>query len=447
MPSLMMRKFCMPGVGLRLGIAVYLCAFTQFVDCAEPSKSSANPVSISAATLSRVTAWRRDFHQYPELGNREVRTAKIVATHLRKLGLEVRENVAVTGVIAILKGAKPGKRLVLRADMDALPVNERNNLPFASKQVTEYRGEKIGVMHACGHDAHTAILMGVAENLVAQREQLYGEVMFVFQPAEESPPEGEEGGARLIIKQNVLQEFKPDAIVGMHVWAGLHVGEIGYRSGPTMASSDAWSLKITGKQTHGSMPWSGVDPIMTSAQIINSYQTIISRETDISHAPAVLSVGAIKGGIRFNIIPETVELLGTLRTFDANARTEIIQAMNHHAEHIAAVSGARTEFDIQNNATMLVNNPSLSNQLVESLKAEMGQAHVSEMDYVMAAEDFADFSSIAPLFYFFVGSTDKKLDLKTAPRNHSPDFILDEGALEIGLRNLTRIAQDYLKSR
>jgi amidohydrolase len=393
-----------------------------------------------------VLAWRRDIHQHPELGNREVRTSALVAAHLRKLGLEVKTGVATTGVVAVLKGGKPGPRIALRADMDALPVTERNALPFASKVTATFRGETVGVMHACGHDAHVAILMGVAEALVAMKSELPGEVMFVFQPAEEGPPDGEKGGASEMLAQGLFRDFKPEAIFGLHVFSTLNAGTVGYRAGPAMAASDRFNIVIQGRQTHGSRPWGGVDPIVAAADVIGSAQTIVSRRQNISKQPVVVTFGAIKGGIRYNIIPDSVEMIGTIRTFDENMREAVFADLKNVAEHVAAAHGAKAIAqvpDTQGNP-VTVNDPALSARMRPSLARAVGAENVIDVDLNMGAEDFAYYAREVPGFFFFVGATPQGQDPVKAPSNHSPEFFLDEKALDVGLRSMLQTTLDYL---
>ncbi len=395
---------------------------------------------------SSVLAWRRDLHQHPELGNREVRTAQLVADHLRALGLDVRTGIATTGVIAVLKGGKPGPRIAIRADMDALPVTERNGLPFASKATSTFRGETVGVMHACGHDAHTSILMGVAEALTAMKADLPGEVMFVFQPAEEGPPDGEEGGAEEMLAQGIFRDFKPEAVFGLHVFSTLNAGQVGWRSGPAMAASDRFNIVIQGRQTHGSRPWGGVDPIVAAADVIGSAQTIVSRRQNISRLPVVVSFGAIKGGIRYNIIPDSVELIGTIRTFDEDMRSAVFKDLQNVVEHVSAAHGATAIAKIPDTKgnPVTVNDPALTARMLPSLKRAAGDANVVEMGLNMGAEDFSFYAREVPGFFFFVGSTPKGQDPNKAPSNHSPEFFLDESALDVGLRSMLQVTLDYL---
>ncbi len=402
--------------------------------------------SRAGALDAKVVAWRRDFHQHPELGNREVRTAGVVAEHLRKLGLEVETGIAHTGLVALLEGGRPGPRIALRADMDALPVTERVDLPFASKATTEFRGEKVGVMHACGHDAHVAILMGAAEALVAMKDELPGSVLFVFQPAEEGPPEGEEGGAAMMVKEGVIEKYEPDAFLGLHVFSTLSAGKIGIRSGPIMAESDSFKVLVTGRQTHGSRPWGGVDPVVAAAQIVTALQTVVSRETDIARLPAVVSVGAIKGGIRYNIIPDTVEMIGTIRTFETAQRDAIYADVSRIVEHTAKAAGATATVEFKQHTPVTANDPALTARLRPSLEAVVGKENIVDMPLVTGAEDFAEFSNRVPGMYFIVGATAPGLDPETAPSNHSPEFRIDESSLGIGLRAMLRTTLDYLEA-
>jgi amidohydrolase len=390
---------------------------------------------------AKVQAWRRDLHQHPELGNLETRTAGVVAAHLRALGLEVKTGIGITGVVGLLRGAKPGPRIALRADMDALPVTEAVDLPFASTVKSTYRGEPVGVMHACGHDAHVAILMGVAEALAGMRASLSGEVMFIFQPAEEGPPEvGQVVGARLMLDEGVFDSFEPSAVLGLHVWSALHVGDVGVRSGSILASADEWTLTVRGRQTHGSRPWAGVDPIVVSAQILLGAQNIVARQIDITASPVVLTVGMIKGGVRYNIIPEQAQMIGTLRSFDPPVREDVIARLRSTAEHFAAASGATAELVVANNAPATLNDPALYRRLLPALETAVGNEHVIEVPRYTVAEDFSQFANRVPGFYFFVGATPRDRDLATAPANHSPHFLLDEEALRVGARALLAVA-------
>ncbi|GAB3003156.1 N-acyl-L-amino acid amidohydrolase [Arenimonas maotaiensis] len=414
-----------------------------------PCAASAAPVDVDAWAKpvdAKVLQWRRDFHQFPELGNREFRTSKIVAAHLRSLGLEVTTGVAHTGVTAVLKGGKPGPRIALRADMDALPVTENSGLPFQSKQVSEFRGEKVGVMHACGHDSHTAILMGVAEAMAKHRAELSGDVLFVFQPAEEGPPDGETGGASQMLAEGIFKTFKPEAVFGLHVFSTLNAGQVGYRSGPLMAASDRFNIVIKGRQTHGSRPWGGIDPIVAAAEVVTSAQTVVSRRQNLTKQPIVLSFGAIKGGIRYNIIPDSVELIGTIRSFDNDMRDQAFKDLENVAQHVAAAHGATAISQIPDKVgnPVTVNNPALTAQVLPSLRKAAGADNVVEMTLTTGAEDFAYYANEVPGFFYFVGATPKGQDPNTAPSNHSPQFFLDESALPLGTRTLLQVAVDYL---
>jgi len=429
-------------VRLALGSAVLSAASAVF---AGPS-ATGNDAAVTAA-MPKVVEWRRDFHQHPELGNRETRTAQIVAEQLKALGIEVHTAVAHTGVVGVLRGGRPGPVIALRADMDALPVTERVDVPFKSTVTTEYRGEKVGVMHACGHDGHTAMLMGVAQVLAGRARDLPGTVVFLFQPAEEGAPEGEEGGAPLMLKEGVFRDYKPEVVFGMHLWAGLNAGTIGYRVGSFMAASDTFRIVVKGRQTHGSRPWGGVDPIVASAQILEGIQTIVSRQTDITRWPAVVTVGAIKGGIRFNIIPDSVEMMGTIRTFDARVRDQTIERLRRTAENIAAASGATATVEILPGSNpVVINNPALTRQVLPSLQRAAGAAKVLEIPFVTGAEDFAHFALEVPGVFFFVGSTPPGQDADQAPSNHSPLYFVDESSLEVGVRAMADAAVDYLNA-
>ncbi|MCR6625604.1 M20 family metallopeptidase [Pseudoxanthomonas japonensis] len=426
---------------LTTALAAALPAIAQDATAQRPEVAAAGK-----AMQQQVIDWRRHFHQYPELSNREAETSKRVAEELRKLGLQPRTGIAHHGVTAVIKGGKPGPRIALRADMDALPVTERNNLPFASKATATYRGETVGVMHACGHDAHTGILLGVAKSLVAMKDQLPGEVLLVFQPAEEGAPAGEEGGASLMLAEGVFKDFKPEAVFGLHVFSSIPVGQIGVRQGPLMAASDAFTLKVIGRQTHGSRPWGGIDPIVAMADIIGTTQTIVSRRTDISKLPAVVSFGAIKGGIRYNIIPDDVEVVGTIRTFDEGMRQKIFADLKNVATHVAAAHGAKVEASVPDNDgnPVTVNNPELTARMLPSLQAVVGADNVITPSLQMGAEDFSFYAREVPSMFFFVGSTAKGIDPVAAPSNHSPEFMLDEGSLDVGLRALLQVTLDYL---
>ena len=427
-------------------VASFLCLAGTLPGAAWAAIDDAALDVSAKAAMPQVIAWRRDFHQNPELSNREFRTSKIVAEQLRKMGLEVRTGIAHTGVVGVLKGGKPGPTVALRADMDALPVTEQVDLPFKSVATAEYRGEKVGVMHACGHDGHTAVLLGAAKMLSAMKAELPGTVLFVFQPAEEGAPDGERGGASLMLDEGVFAQPKPDAVLGLHLWSALNTGMVGYREGSLMAGSDRFKLVVKGRQTHGSRPWNGVDPIVTSAQIINALQTIVSRQVDITRYPAVVSVGAIKGGIRNNIIPESVEMVGTFRTFDPAIRTQIIDSIKRTAETVAASQGATVEFELGTDPNpVVVNDPKLTPGVVASLQRAAGSDRVTVMPFVTGSEDYAYYGKTVPSFFYFVGVTPPGQDALTAPSNHSPSFFVDEASLPVALRTLVTATVDYLQ--
>ncbi len=424
-----------------------LTLLLAYVATGTPAMADGNSQLVQAE-LAQITAWRRDLHQHPELSNREERTSKLVADELKKLGYQVRTGIARTGVVAILKGGKPGPKLAIRADMDALPVTEPVDLPFASKATGEYLGKTVGVMHACGHDAHMAMTLGVAQILAKLRADLPGEVMLIFQPAEEGPPAGEEGGAPLMVKEGVFRDFKPDAVFGMHVVSTMAVGTVGVRAGGSMASSDTFRIVVHGRQSHGATPWKGIDPIVTAAEIVTSAQTIVSRQLDINKDPAVVTFGIFNGGQRFNIVPDTAELQGTLRAFDEGMRKQALASLKNIAEHVAAANGATVETQIPLGESNPVNSndPALTARVRASLETAIGKDHVSETPRWMASEDFPHLalSLPAPSVYFFVGATPAGTDPVTAPSNHSPKFFLDEGALSIGTRAMLQASLDYL---
>lgn len=400
--------------------------------------------SANKSVSEKVIKWRRHLHQYPELSNREFETAKYVAKHLRSLGLEVQTGVAHTGVVAKLKGGKKGPLIALRADMDALPVKEQVDLPFASTQTTEYKGNTVGVMHACGHDNHVAILMAAAESLVKIKDQLAGNILFVFQPAEEGAPDGEEGGAELMLKEGLFKE-KPEAVFGLHVTSSLNTGQIGFREGPLMASADKFTITVKGRQTHGSRPWNGVDPIVASSQIIMATQTIASRQVDVTKAPSVVSFGAINGGVRNNIIPDQVEMVGTIRTFDQEMRADIKKRLAKTAEMVAESGGAEAHVHIDHGYPVTVNDVELTKKMTPTLAGVVGKENLITTPLITGAEDFSYYALETPGMFFFLGVTPKGQDAVTAPSNHSPHFFADEKALQLGVNAMTQLVVDYLK--
>jgi amidohydrolase len=399
---------------------------------------------LSEKIEQKVISWRRDFHQHPELSNREFRTSKIIAEHLRKLGLEVQTEIAFTGVIGILRGKKETPVVALRADMDALPVTEALDLPFASNVKTTFENKEVGVMHACGHDAHMAMLLGAAKVLSSMRENLPGTVKFIFQPAEEGAPASEEGGAELMIKQGVLENPKPDAIFGLHVFP-FHVGKIQYRPGPIMAAVDGLRIIIRGKQTHGAIPWGGVDPIVVASQIVLGLQTIVSRQIDITKAPAVISIGSIHGGVRSNIVPNQVELIGTIRTFDPGVQKDIHKRIKGTAINIALAAGATAEVTINPGYPVTINDPELTERMIPILESVVGKNNVTSISPRTVAEDFSYYQQKIPGMFFFLGIALKDADLTKVAQNHSPYFYVDESALIIGVRVMANLAVHYLE--
>lgn len=410
-----------------LAAAILLTSFAF-----NPIMALADTIRISPQLEQQVISWRRDLHQHPELSNREFRTAKVVAEHLQKLGLTVQTGIAHTGVVAILDSGKPGPFVALRADMDALPVTEQTDVPFRSVATGEYRGKEVGVMHACGHDLHVAMLMGAAEYLVKHKAQLNGKVMFIFQPAEEGAPAGEDGGAELMLKQGLFASEKPEAIFGIHVWSAANTGVVQYRKGPLMASSDRFEIRVKGKQTHGSAPWGGVDPIVAAAQIINNVQTIVSRQINITRAPAVVSFGIVEGGVRNNIIPDEVYLEGTIRNFDMGIRQQIFGLLKKAAEASAAVTGATAEVAIIEGYPVTLNHPELTARSLPILQDVAGADKVQESPLVTGAEDFSYYALETPGLFVFLGITPEGQDAAKAPANHSPHFYADEKSLKTG---------------
>ncbi|WP_228853738.1 amidohydrolase [Aegicerativicinus sediminis] len=394
------------------------------------------------AIENKVIEWRREIHQHPELSNREFKTAEKIAEHLKSLGLEVKTGVAKTGVVGILRGTRPGKVVALRADIDALPVTERNSLPFKSEVQAEFLGTQTGVMHACGHDTHTAILMGVAEVLSKHKNQINGTVKFIFQPAEEGPPPGEEGGAKLMIKDGVLKNPDVDAIFGLHINSGTPVGTIRYKKEGMMAAVERFVININGKQTHGSQPWSGVDPILISAKIIDGLQTIISREAELTKEAAVITVGKVTSGVRFNIIPESAELIGTVRTLDPDMKEMIIRRMTEMVTTIAKAYGGEATIEFQNNTSITYNSPSLVDMMLPTLQRVAGEDKVVTMKATTGGEDFSFYQEVIPGFFFNLGGMTPG-NTEAYP-HHTPDFQIDESGLKLGVEAMTNLALDYL---
>jgi amidohydrolase len=406
-----------------------------------PSPLEAEVKRRAQEVTPQVVAWRRDIHEHPELGNNEVRTAKVVADHLRKLGLEVKTGVAKTGVVAVLRGGKPGPSIALRADMDALPVTEEVNLPFKSKVRAQYNGQDVGVMHACGHDNHVAILLGTATVLAGMKDKLPGTVTFLFQPAEEGPPAGERGGAAVMMEEGALDNPKVEAVFGMHVRPG-RAGEVGYHAGGAMASSDGVQITIKGRQTHGAVPWGGIDPIVVSAQVINALQAIVSRQMNLALAPAVLTIATIHGGVRNNIIPDSVVMTGTLRMFDPGMLDDIRARIKRTVTDVAAAWGATADVRLTMGTPVLVNDPALTAKMVPTLER---YARKASPDIAWTpSEDFALFRNKAPILFVFMGVTPDDVKVEDAPSNHSPKFFADESALPYGVQVMSGLAVDYL---
>lgn len=395
------------------------------------------------AIESKVIEWRRYFHENPELSNREFNTAKKIAAHLQSLGMEVKTDIAITGVVGILKGNRPGKVLALRADIDALPVTERNDLDFKSTVTTTFRGVETGVMHACGHDTHIAILMGVAE-VLSKNNNFAGTIMFIFQPAEEGAPPGEEGGAELMVKEGVLKNPQVDAIFGLHISSQQPVNTIAYKPGGIMAASQSFEIEVKGKQTHGSQPWGGIDPIMAAVKIIDGLQTIISRESPLTQEAAVLSIGKIAGGVRSNIIPESVQVVGTLRTLDKNMQTMINKRMEEMVPAIAKAYRAQATIKIAKGYPITYNDPELTKQMLPSLQAAAGKDKVMEIKAITGAEDFSFFAEEVPGLYFFLGG--KAANGTEAFPHHTPDFKIDESGMLLGVKTFVQLSMDYLNN-
>lgn len=419
-----------------------------FFSCIINAQNSVLKTKISQkanALESKVVQWRRDFHQNPELGNREFQTAEKIASYLQSIGIEVKTGIAKTGVVGILRGGKAGPVVALRADMDALPVKERVNLPFASKIEGEYNNQKVSVMHACGHDTHVAMLMGTATILAEFRKDIKGTVKFIFQPAEEGAPEGEEGGAELMVKEGVLENPKVDVIFGLHINAQTEVGKIKYRPKGTMASSDWFKIKVIGKQSHGATPWQGVDPIVTSSQIILGLQTIVSRNIALTENAAVVSVGQINSGIRSNIIPEELNLSGTIRTLDSKAQEFIHARVKQIATNIAESAGAIAQVDITKKTLITYNDPMLTQQMLPTLEMTAGKENVVLTEAITGAEDFSFYQDKIPGLFFFLGGMPKGKKTEEMPSHHTPDFYIDESGFVLGMKTMAHLTLDYME--
>jgi len=429
---------------------IYIMAVLSFgvmmANAQTPTKQQAKLDQKSKEIESKVIEWRRHFHQYPELSNREFKTGKMIADHLTSLGMEVKYPVAKTGVVGILRTGKPGPTIALRADIDGLPVVERVDLPFASKEKTTYLGQDVGIMHACGHDTHTAILMGVAQILSEMKSELKGTVVFLFQPAEEGAPEGEEGGAALMIKEGVLDNPKVDVAFGLHISSQTPVGMVTFRPEGLLAAADILKIKVKGVQAHGSAPWSGVDPVVVSAQIITGLQTIVSRQLDLTEAGVALTVATIHGGVRNNIIPEEVEMTGTLRTLDNTMQEELHARIKRTAENIAESAGATAEVEIQKLYPVTFNSPDLTEWAKPVMERVAGKDKAKVIKAVTGAEDFSFYSQKVPGFFFFVGGMPAGADPSKVPSHHTPDFYIDESGMITGLRAMLNLTVDYMSS-
>ena len=418
-------------------VVFYVCNSAFSVDL------TADIDAATAKVMPQVVEWRRFLHQHPELSNREVKTAKMVEDQLRKLGLEVRTGIAKTGVVGILKGGLPGPVIGLRADMDALPVTERVDLPFKSVEKAEYNGQTVGVMHACGHDSHVAMLLGTANVLAGMKDKIKGTVVFIFQPAEEGAPVGETGGAPDMIKEGVMDNPKIDAIFGIHINAATEIGTIKYKSGAEMAASDWFSIKIKGRQSHGAYPWQGIDPIAVATQIYTGLQMIVSRQSELPKAPVVITVGRMSAGIRENIIPEEVTMAGTIRTLDTEMQKDVHEKIRRTATKIAESMGAVAEVSIEMKTPVTYNTPALVKKMLPSLEKAAGMGNVIEAEWVTGAEDFAFYGAKAPSFFFFVGGMPKGGNPKTVPSHHTPDFFIDDSRLDVGIKAFCNIVFDY----
>jgi amidohydrolase len=430
----------------------YILIFSLFSLTASAQKSDVVKTQISTkadALQNQVVAWRRDFHEHPELGNHEVRTAAIIAKHLQSLGMEVKTGIATTGVVGVLKGVKPGPVVALRADMDGLPVIERTPVPFASKVRTTYNGQEVGAMHACGHDSHMAILMGVAQILSSMKSELHGTVKFIFQPAEEGVEHGQTGGAEEMVKQGVLENPRVDVIFGLHINSQTEVGKITYRPGGTMAGVNDMQIIVKGRSAHGAYPWSSIDPIVVSAQIINNLQTIVSRNINVTENPAVVTVGAIKGGNRSNIIPESVEMLGTLRSFTAADEKLLVERVKQIATKTAEAQGATAEVTIpySTHYPVTYNDPDLTQKMLPSLQRTAGNKNVLLRPPVTGAEDFSFYQEKVPGLFFFLGGMPVGQDPLKAPSHHTPDFYIDESGFALGVKALCNLTLDYMNGK
>ena len=425
---------------MRSLFSIVLTMLTAFASAQTPYAAAID--AKSTAIAPKLVEWRRHIHQNPELGNREFKTQEYIAAHLSKLGIEVTK-LAKTGVMGVLRGGKPGPVIALRADIDALPVKERVDVPYKSTVTADYMGTPVNVMHACGHDTHTSILMGTAEVLASMKKDIAGTIKFFFQPAEEGPPANEEGGAPLMIKEGVMDNPKVDAVFGLHIASGLEIGQIKYVSGSMMASSDWFTIKVKGKQTHGSTPWTGIDPIVVGTQIINNLQTIVSRQEDLTVAPVVITVGKFHSGVRANIIPEEAELEGTIRTLDSKMQKDVHVKIKQVAQKVAEAWGAQVEVNIDTKTLVTYNDPALVAASIASLEKAAGKENVSQGRWTTGAEDFSFFGERAPSFFFNLGGMPKGIDPAKAAPHHTPDFYIDDSMLDVGVKAFCNLVFDY----
>lgn len=417
------------------------------ISCHLVFESYAQSLTLSPTLADSVIAWRRHLHQYPELGNREFATSAFVSERLTRMGIEHKKGVAKTGIIGFVKGLKPGPLLALRADMDALPVTERNALPFASKATTVFNGQSTGVMHACGHDAHTAILLGTAQWLVANKDKFSGTVMLIFQPAEEGAPDGEEGGAALMLKEGLFAENRPEAIFGLHINSSTPVGQIRYKQGSFMAATESFKIQISGKGSHGSQPWLGIDPVVVASHVVQALQTVVSRRSDLVKSPVVVTVGAIHAGNRFNIIPETAEMIGTIRTLDKDVRLQVLAHVQQTAEQVAAALGAKASVDIKNFTLVTYNDSALVTRMLPSLQKAAGPGMVQTMNWVTGGEDFSFFAHEVPGFFFYLGGMPAGTEAGKAAPHHTPDFMIDDSRLDVGVKAFCQMVMDYSRQK
>ncbi len=426
-------------------LPLLLCFLTAslFAQTSNDPKTAKGAAEIEA----KVIEWRHHLHENPELSNREFETAKYVEKHLRGLGMEVRTGVAYTGVVGILKGDKPGGVIALRADMDALPVTEIVDLPYASKVKTTYLGKDVGVMHACGHDTHVAMLMGAAELLSKRKAEIEGTVVFIFQPAEEGAPKEEGGGAKMMVKEGVLSDYKVETAFGIHINSQTPVGHVNYKPGGAMAASNPFKIVVKGKQAHGSAPWASVDPVVAAAQIIIGLQTIVSRQMDLTKEPVVITVGKIEGGVRNNIIPNEVTLIGTIRTLDREMKKEVFERIEQTATSIAASSGATAEVEIQDGTLITFNDPDITRRLMPTVVATAGEDNVHLVRPITGAEDFSFYAEKVPSLFLFLGGMDPEMDRADAPGHHTPNFRIDDRGMKLGVELYTNIALDYLSGK